>query len=259
MPPSMSAYASDNSLRGSCPPASSSAASLPGSDSAWLRVANGLSDDASSLAAALLRPLHYCCTAKTTGPATGPATTTTTTPIPPANSRRVDPDSLAAKALVGWGESAQEFAREAALEASHLQDSTGPSAAQRKLDALRNAYSSPVDTERLDRIARASRDGLAGWGETASQLAADELADLDWQQRHPSAPRLESALAAAAEAVGKAEQEVASLNASSSWWWGGSCSTDESRAAAADRLERAREEYTRARKRLDEFLSRQFR
>ncbi|EDO18254.1 hypothetical protein Kpol_1039p3 [Vanderwaltozyma polyspora DSM 70294] len=94
-------------------------------------------------------------------------------------------DEIASNSVYGWGENAQEFAREEKLEALRSAKE-GPSEAQQKLDELKKikskgwlTYGKTPDVER--KVAQNTAESLKGWGESAAQCANDEVEDIKLQ------------------------------------------------------------------------------
>ncbi|CCE63630.1 hypothetical protein TPHA_0F01460 [Tetrapisispora phaffii CBS 4417] len=104
----------------------------------------------------------------------------------PLNGDGTKIDKIASESVMGWGESAQEFAKEA-IEEQLRNKEIGPSEAQKRLDELKEIkkrgwlnYGGKTPEVEND-IASKVAEGVRGWGESASQFANDELEDVNIQ------------------------------------------------------------------------------
>lgn len=155
------------------------------------------------------------------------------------NSTPTDADKVAAKSVAGWGENAEQLAREE-LDELVRNNQIGPSEAQRRLDEWKKirkegwfSHRGKNDEEVAARAAKA----LEGWGETASQMARDEYEDLK-----SSAPK------DASDAVEKAKQKLDDAKkqldeTASSWWSFGKEKKNDLHEKAQQQYDQAEKEY----------------
>lgn len=175
-----------------------------------------------------------------------------------AKSGPPDPDKLAAKSLVGWGERAQEFAEEELAERErNLQP--GPSEAQKRLDELKKYkengwFSYKKDDETEEEIARRVIKGLEGWGESAAQFAREEYEDLKWNQ----AKSREQAAQAVDNAMRKLDEAKAEVDKTAAKWWQfGKDKKDELHEKSLAQYEEAKKEYESSKAALEKWTNKQ--
>lgn len=164
-----------------------------------------------------------------------------------------DADQVASSSVVGWGETAEQLAKEE-LEEKLRNEEIGPSEAQRRLERLKEIKNRGWFTYRADDeevMAQATARSLEGWGETASIMAQEEYEDLvRWREagrkrfeKNNSDART-AAEAAKKEASTKLELAKKELsNQTKRWWQFGKEKNDELHKLAKEKYEVAQEEY----------------
>lgn len=167
-----------------------------------------------------------------------------------------DVDRVATRSVTGWGETAEQLAREE-LEELVRNKQIGPSEAQKRLNELRKikdegwfTYKGRDDEKLAARAAKA----LEGWGETASQLAQEEYEEL--RRSGSSYGRDGSDLVAQTKDAGsqavdaakkKLDEAKKKLDESGSSWWNfGKEKKDELNQEAKRQYEQAEKEYNSA-------------
>lgn len=165
-------------------------------------------------------------------------------------------DVIASKSLRGWGENAEEFSREREKESS-LFEKDKPSNAQQNLDKLKKTYNdleNNLETQSI--LADNTLRSLHGWGETAEQLAEEEIADINWRTKHPTSQQMEVNLSNASETLNKAKDKLHEQMEATSLWgsiFQGRKNSDAKQLAQKE-YDTALEKYNYARKELDDFL-----
>lgn len=98
----------------------------------------------------------------------------------PIKKNSVETAQIVKQSLHGWGENAEEFAKESMQDELNNKENYSPSNPQQKLNELKSikekgwfTYNKGPSTEL--KIADNAAKGLKGWGETASQFSEDEI------------------------------------------------------------------------------------
>ncbi|CUS23610.1 LAQU0S11e00166g1_1 [Lachancea quebecensis] len=169
-------------------------------------------------------------------------------------SKTHDVDEVAAKSVVGWGETAEALAREE-LDELVRNKKIGRSEAQRRLDELKKikdegwfTYKGRNDEALAKRAAKA----LEGWGETASELAHEEYEEARRKTSNFNAPKsISDAVDTAKEKLDAAKKQLD--DSASGLWSSGKEKTEDLRQKAQKEYEQAEKDYSSSLQSLSEW------
>lgn len=174
----------------------------------------------------------------------------------PGDEKTKDVDSVANnKSLAGFGENASFFSQEQ-IEDQLRNKEIGPSEAQKRLNELKKIkqegwyqYNKGAETE--EQIAKRAAQGLSGWGETASQLAQDEIDDARTQYRKKAISSRDEASKAVDDAWAKLQDAKKTVDETGSRWWQfGKEKTNELNDEAQKKYNTAKSDYDSAKETL---------
>lgn len=177
---------------------------------------------------------------------------------PPEKKKKghTDPrDEVATSTLVGFGENAYFFSQEQ-IKDQLRNNEIGPSEAQRRLDELKRIkeqgwlnYAKSPESE--ESIAKNAYKSLEGWGETAAQLAQEELEEARrrFHRRIESRDDAAKAMDDAAARIQQAKNRVDSTG--SSWWQTTKQQSDYDHENAKRAFDHAVHDYDEAKKVFD--------
>ncbi|CCC68745.1 hypothetical protein NCAS_0B06610 [Naumovozyma castellii] len=174
--------------------------------------------------------------------------------------KTVDPEEVdkivASQSVYGWGENAQEFAREE-MEENVRRQQQQTDAAAKKLKAFKqNALDkgwfllNKDKVEEEEQVAENALKGLEGWGENAAQFAKDEYEDIKWQlgtSKESLTDKVDKSWEKMADAKKKLDETQAK------WWEFGQKKNNELYEEAKRQYDLAETDYQKARKKLSEW------
>ncbi|CCD23425.1 Om45p NDAI_0B03910 [Naumovozyma dairenensis CBS 421] len=174
--------------------------------------------------------------------------------------KKVNVDAVANQGVFGWGDTAQEFARE------ELEQNGNPTPSTTSANETLNKFTKKAkdkgwftsndnkvekpDLEDEKLMAEGALKGLEGWGENAAQFAKDEYEDIKWQFSN-STEKLNGKIDEATQKLNEAQRKVNETK--QKWWEFGEKKNDELYKEAQRQYENAKVELDNANKSLQDW------